>query len=332
MGKFGVCFACLSGLAFMEETNVITILKNTERGLEVQENLLNGCWVNVIDPPLDEIARLSQELEVPQDFLTYPLDMDELSRTEKENNATLIILRVPYLVSETADIPYITVPLGIILTDKYVITVCKTQNRVLQELGNGRSKTALSTAKRNRFVLHLLLLTATRYLLYLREINKIVDSVEDKLQKSLRNREVLELLKYEKSLVYFETALKSNELMMERLDRSRMFNTYPEDEDLLDDVLTENQQAIQMVGIANNILSQMMDAFASIISNNLNAVMKFLASITIVMAIPTMVASFYGMNVKLPLFHEMYDFGVVVGLSVVLCVMVTLLFRRKDWF
>jgi magnesium transporter len=148
----------------------------------------------------------------------------------------------------------------------------------------------------------------------------------------LYNREVLELLKYEKSLVYFETALKSNELMMERLDRSRMINAYPEDEDLLDDVLTENRQAIQMVGIANNILSQMMDAFASIISNNLNSVMKFLASITIVMAIPTMIASFYGMNVKLPRIHEMYDFGVVVVLSTVSCIIVTLIFRHKDSF
>ncbi len=310
---------------------MITIFKNTESGLESLAAYVSGSWISVVDPTPDEISTLQRELKVPQDFLTYPLDMDELSRTEKEDNTTLIILRIPYLQSENADIPYITVPLGIILTDQYVVTVCKTQNRVLQELSNGRVK-ALSTAKRNRFVLYLLLSTASRYLAYLREINKLVDTVEDRLQQSLRNREVLELLKYEKSLVYFETALKSNELMMERLQRSRMFQAYPEDEDLLDDVLTENQQAIQMVGIANNILSQMMDAFASIISNNLNQVMKFLASITIVMAIPTMIASFYGMNVKLPLFHQHFDFGIVLCLSLFISAMTVIVFWRRDWF
>jgi len=148
----------------------------------------------------------------------------------------------------------------------------------------------------------------------------------------LRNKEVLELLRYQKSLVLFETALKSNELLMERLQRSRIFHSYPEDEDLLEDVLTENQQAIQMVGIASNILSQMMDAFASIISNNLNQVMKFLASVTIVMAIPTMIASFYGMNVNLPLVHEFYDFGIVLILSAVICTIVATIFWRKGWF
>lgn len=315
----------------MGVTNVITILKNTEDGLVTLEQFVSGCWISVIDPTPDEIIRLHQELGVPQDFLTYPLDMDELSRTEKEDNATLIVLRIPYLQSETADIPYITVPLGIILTDQYVITVCKTQNRVLQELVNGRAKT-LSTAKRYRFVLRLLHSTASRYLAYLREINKMVDGLEDRLHQSLRNREVLELLRYEKSLVYFETALKSNELMMERLQRSRMFQTYPEDEDLLEDVLTENQQAIQMVGIANNILSQMMDAFASIISNNLNQVMKLLASVTIVMAIPTMLASFYGMNVRLPLINESFDFGVVLCLSLFISVVTATVFWRRDWF
>jgi magnesium transporter len=191
----------------------------------------------------------------------------------------------------------------------------------------------LSTAKRNRFVLQLLLSTANRYLSYLREINKIVDTLEDQLQLSLRNKEVLELLKYQKSLVYFTTALRSNELVMERLQKSQMFRQYPDDEDLLEDVLTENQQAIEMVGIANDILSQMMDAFASIISNNLNSVMKFLASITIVMAIPTMVASFYGMNVDLPLAHNGFlDFWMVLGISICIALVVIVLFWRKDWF
>jgi len=309
---------------------VITILKSTEQGLETLAEFTAGSWINVIDPTPAEITQLSQTLAIPQDFITDSLDVDELARSEKEGNVALIILRIPYIQAKDADIPYITIPLGIILTDQYAITVCRTENYVLKELTNGRR--VISTGKRYRFVLQLLLNTASRYLSYLREINKTVDGLEDSLQQSLRNKEVLELLRYQKSLVLFETALKSNELLMERLQRSRIFHSYPEDEDLLEDVLTENQQAIQMVGIASNILSQMMDAFASIISNNLNQVMKFLASVTIVMAIPTMIASFYGMNVNLPLVHEFYDFGIVLILSAVICTIVATIFWRKGWF
>jgi magnesium transporter len=159
-----------------------------------------------------------------------------------------------------------------------------------------------------------------------------VDKLEDQLQRSTRNREVLELLKYEKSLTYFTTALKSNELVLERMQRSQIFHTYPEDEDLLEDVLTENQQAIEMVNISNNILSSMMDAFASIISNNLNAVMKFLASITILLSIPTIIASFYGMNVLLPFMDNPWAFFLILGGTLLIIIPVVLIFYWRDWF
>jgi len=172
------------------------------------------------------------------------------------------------------------------------MTVCRYDHELLREMAAGKVR-GLSTAKRNRFILQLLLNAANKYLAYLREINKIVDTLEDRLYISLRNRELLGLLRYQKSLVYFTTALKANELMMERLHRSGFFRTYPDDEDLLEDVITENQQAIEMTNIASNILSSMMDAFASIISNNMNIVMKFLAAATIIIALPTLFASFY---------------------------------------
>ena len=167
---------------------------------------------------------------------------------------------------------------------------------------------------------------------YLREINRTVETLEDRLQLSMRNRELLELLKFQKSLTYFTTALKSNELMMERLHRSQLFKTYPDDEELLEDVLTENQQAIEMTNIAGSILSQMMDAFASIISNNLNVVMKFLASFTIILTFPTMVASFYGMNVGLPLQESPTVFWLILAVSLALSVTVATVFWRRDWF
>ncbi len=309
---------------------MITIYKNQETKLVMLEKPMPGCWIKVINPTPSEIEQL-QAIGIPNDYLTYPLDLDERSRTEQENGELLIILRIPHFQGETSDIPYITIPLGIIIAEQYLLTVCKYDNDILQEFVSGRKK-GLITAKRLRFVLHLLLHTASKYLVYLREINKVVDNLEDQLQESTRNREVLELLKYQKSLTYFTTALKSNELMMERLQRSQLFKTYPEDEDLLDDVLTENQQAIEMTSISSNILSSMMDAFASIISNNLNSVMKLLASITIVLSLPTMVASFLGMNVRLPLENNPYAFLVSLGFSFAISLTVGIIFWKHDWF
>jgi len=309
---------------------MITIYNTSECGLETVCELTTGCWVNVVDPTPDEMTRLIH-MGFQQDFLTPPLDVDERPRTEKENGDVLIVLRIPYFQGEESDIPYATLPLGIIVTDRCVVTICKRENRVIQELVAGKVK-GLSTAKRNRLVLHLLLRIAARYLNYLREINHSVDGVEDRLQVSMRNSEVLELLKYQKSLTYFTTALKSNELVLQRLQRSQLFRMYPDDEDLLEDALTETQQAIEMTNISGNILSQMMDAFASIISNNLNVVMKFLASVTIVLALPTMIASFYGMNVGLPLQGQPTAFLIILGASVIVALAVVLVFWRKDWF
>lgn len=310
---------------------MITILKRAEHGLETIQEIVPGCWINVVDPGLDEIARLQANVDAPSDFVTYPLDLDERARTEKDNGATLIILRVPHFQGAAADAPYTTVPLGIILTDKLIVTVCKAENGIMRDLIGGRVKN-LSTTKRNRFVLYLLLGTANAYLSDLREINKAVDGLEDRLQHAQRNEQLMALLKYQKSLVYFTTALKSNELVLQRLQRSRLFETYPEDEDLLEDALTETQQAIEMTNISSSILSQMMDAFASIISNNLNVVMKFLTSITILLSIPTIVTGLYGMNVSLPGQDAGYAFLMVLGVALGVSLIIALIFWRKDWF
>ena len=308
---------------------MINIYKSSEAGLVTLNEPLEGSWINVLDPTPEEYAWL-ENLGIPRDYISYPLDVDERSRVERENGELLIVLRVPLFNGKNADIPYSTIPLGIILTDKYLVTVCKQENSIVQDMIRGRAR-GLSTPKRFRFILRLLLLTATTYLNYLREITKTVDALEDQLQLSTRNKEVYELLKYQKSLTYFTTALKSNELMMERLQRSSLFKTYPEDDDLLEDVITENQQAIEMTNITSNILSSMMDAFASIISNNLNAVMKFLASITIIVSLPTLISSFYGMNVKLPFMNQPWAFLFTVILAVVITVAVGLFFAKKDW-
>ena len=309
---------------------MISFYRNGETGLLRLDEISSGCWINAIDPTPEEISQL-QECGIPHDYLTYPLDLDERARTERENGELLIVLRIPYFQGETSDIPFSTLPLGIILSDNFLVTICKKENEILQEFTSGRMRN-LSTAKRHRFVLRVLLMAANKYLTHLREITKVVDALEDQLQLSTRNKEVLELLKYQKSLTYFTTALKSNELMMERLQRSKLFQTYPEDEDLLEDVLTENQQAIEMTNIATNILSSMFDAFASIISNNLNGVMKFLASITIVLSMPTMVASFFGMNVRLPFAEHPLAFLLTLGISILISLTAVFVFWKRDWF
>jgi magnesium transporter len=311
---------------------MITILKSTDLGLEKIEALADGSWVNLVDPSSEDVAMLSHEYGIPADFLTSALDLDETARIEKEDEALLIVLRLPYSHGPKADIPYSTVPVGIVLTERVIVTICKVASPIIDELVASHPR-GLSTTKRSRFFLVLFLVAAKKYLLYLREINKNVDVLEDRLQLSLRNREVLELLKYQKSLTYFTTALKANELMMGRLQRGRIFRMYDEDEDLLDDALTEIGQALEMTAISSGILSQMMDAFASIISNNLNVVMKFLTSVTILISLPTLIASIYGMNISLPFEHLPwpYDFAVPMGASLLIAGTVLVIFIRRDW-
>lgn len=310
---------------------MITIFRTRDARLEQIKEVESGCWIHVVDPTTDEIEQLAH-IGIPQDYITYPLDVDERSRTEREDDGTtMILLRIPYYQGTKVDVPYTTIPLGIILKDSFIVTICRWQNDIMEEFAANRLR-SFTTAKRYRFVLRILLATAGRYLSYLRDINRTVETLEDQLTASMKNNELMELLKYSKSLVYFATALKSNELLMERLQRWQIFHTYPEDEDLLEDVIIENQQAIEMTNISSNILSSMMDAFASIISNNLNVVMKFLASITIVLSIPTIVTSFFGMNVNLPFSENPLAYAYVILMFVGISVMVIGIFVRRNWF
>lgn len=310
---------------------MLAIYKNVENTLQKYDAPLPNCWINLVDPSADEIQTVVS-LGIPQDLITYSLDQDERPRTQKEDDGTLFILmRIPFFQGVQVDIPYNTIPLGIILTENMIITICRRESEVIQEFSSGRIK-GLSTGKRYRFVLRLLLATANRFLSYLREIDRSVDALEDRIPISSRNKEVLELLKLQKSLVYFTTALKSNELMMERLQRWQIFKQFPEDEDLLEDVITENQQAIDMVGISTNILNQVVETFATIVSNNLNVVMKFLASVTIVMSIPTIVTSFFGMNVHLPFQEHPLAYILIILLFTGISTLVVFLFMKRNWF
>jgi magnesium transporter len=307
---------------------MISIYKNNKNGLAELDTPEKGSWIKVIDPTEDEKALL-RTLGVDDDYLTYSLDPDERARIEKDGYL-LILLKIPEFQSENVGVPYDTTTLGIIITEHHLITVCRRPNAILDRLLN-RSKEGFSPARHYRFVLQILLQTANLYLEYLHQITHQVDILEEKLQKSTENKEVLELLRYQKSLTLFTTALMSNELMMKRLQNLPISKEFPEDGELLEDVLTEMQQAIEMTDIQSNILSGMMDAFASIISNNLNRVMKFLASVTIILSLPTLVASLYGMNVKLPLTNAPYAFPLILVGSILISVIVAIFFWRRDW-
>lgn len=310
---------------------MISIYKSNGANLEKLEEVTSGCWINVVDPNSDEIEQLTG-LGLPMDFITYPLDLDERSRSEREDDGKMLVLiRIPYYQGANVDVPYITIPLGLVLTDQYIITICRKQTELIQEFVTGKVR-GLSTSKRIRFILRVLLNNATKFLSFLREINQKTEDLEDRLVASQQNKEVLELLKYQKSLVYFTTALKANELLLERLQRTKLFHMFPDDEDLLEDVITENQQAIEMVNIAQNILSSLMDAFASIISNNLNVVMKVLAVVTILLSLPTIVTSYFGMNVTLPLQDNPIMWIYILVLSIALVVLTAMIFLRRKWF
>lgn len=288
-----------------------------------------GCWINAVAPTQEEITLLHQTLGVPLDFLTYPLDIDERSRFEKDGEFSLIIFQTSAPLADAYDIPFDTVPVGIIHTKDCLLTVCSSEVPVIKEfIKAGRN---VSTVKKNRLTLQLFLRNAQRFLSDLRHLNRSIDETQTRLQDSTRNRELLELLRLEKNLVYFMTALKSNEVMMERLRREQLFEMFPADQDLLNDVFIENLQAIEMTQIANNITSSMTEAFASIISNNVNSVMKILAIATILTAIPTFITSLYGMNVPLPFQGSPLAFVGVILLSLLLISAILFLLWRRRW-
>ena len=296
------------------------------------QQLEDGCWVSAVAPTAEEISFLTEEMQLEQDFVRSSLDEEESSRIDIEDNQTFVIVDIPYqeeAEKQTDDgVSYYTLPMGIIITGKSIITICQKETALIDEFENGTIKNVQTNLK-TRFLLTILLRVAIRFLLYLKQIDKLSHSVEQHLHKSMKNKELIQLLTLEKSLVYFSTSLKSNVVTLEKILRGRYIKLYEEDQDLLEDVLIEIKQAIEMSNIYSNILSGTMDAFASIISNNLNIVMKVLTSITIVMSVPTMVSSFYGMNVSgLP----MPVFWVPLALSILGMAIVAIILVKKNMF
>lgn len=278
---------------------MVNYYRSIEGKIREIENAEAGCWISLINPTETEISDIEDDMGIDRDYIRAALDEEEPSRIESDDGVTLIVVDYPVAEQQDDDhdntLQYYTTPMSIIITDKNVITVSAKENAVLDELSKGIVK-GIQPNLRTRFVFTILLRIAARYLQYLKQIDKLSNYVEGKMYLSMKNQGLIQLFSLEKSLVYFSTSLKSNETVLEKLMRGRYLKLYEEDQDLLDDVLIEVKQAIEMTNIYSNILNGTMDTFASIISNNLNIIMKRMTTITIILTMPTIVFSFYGMN------------------------------------
>ncbi len=313
------------------------IVKSTAQGLTEMEldTIEKGYWIDVADPSEDDLKEINEATHIQMDFLSAALDEEEKSRIEIEDDQILIIVDIPFFRSNKE---YDTLPLGIIINAEGIVTVCSEASGVTAEF-NPTTARKFSTLKRTRFLLQILYQSATLYLKYIRNIIKRTDELDDHLRMSTENEDLFSLLDLQKSLTYFSTSLRSNSIVLERLLRQlkstqtqHLIKVYEEDEDLLEDVIIEYKQAVEMVEMYSHILGAMMDACASIISNKLNLVMKFLASVTILLAVPTLISGMWGMNVPVPFAENPYGFLIVTLIGVVISLSVAFLLWKQRMF
>lgn len=298
--------------------------------LEETNEIKKGVWINLLNPSDSEIKRVCSEINIEEDFIRYPLDYDEQARIDVEDDAILFVIDVPIIEDIKDDTTYTTMPLGvIIIRDDYFITVSLKRNKVIDAFEKSRVKN-FYTYKKTRFLLQILYLNSACYLDNLKRINKEQEATVFLLQQSMKNRDLIQLLNLQNSLIYITTSLKSNEIVMEKTLRGKVLKMYEEDEDILEDAIIENRQAIEMSKTYSDILTSTMDAYSSIISNNLNGVMKFLTSLTILISVPTLIASIWGMNVELPFEASEHGFAILVGISVAVAMIAFIWLKKKD--
>lgn len=307
----------------MYNTNI-----ETNKTIETNE-FIKGNWINMVSPTEEEIKQVCTNVGIAEDFIRYALDYEEKARidVEEDDNTILFIIDIPIIEKESGNKVYSTMPIGVIFVrDDYFITVSITKNHIIDELEKNKN---VITYKKSRLLLQIFYSNAERFLTLLKRLNKETEVAESVLKNSMKNKELLKLLNLKKGLVYFTTSLKSNEIVMEKTLRGNLIKLYEEDEDILDDAIIENKQAIEMSRIYSDILTGTLDAYASIISNNLNGVMQFLTSITIILAIPTMISSYWGMNVPVPLQENPFGFIIILLFSLMIGIIATLWLKRK---
>lgn len=317
---------------------MLRVYKSEDGGklVKLKKNKVTSLsWYNLISPSEEELLKVSEQLKLDFDMLKNALDLNERSRVEFEDNVLSLIVNLPLLDD---DGKFDTLPCGLFFTKRNFMTICSRDNRILNSFNKNTAK-LFDTRQRGRFLLIILSKCTQFYLKYLAILNQKTEEIEYSLRKTTNNKALFDLMEIQKSLVYFTTALKDNHVVLLKLLRMLRSKTFAnmiafseDDMDALDDVIVDNKQAIEMVDMHRSILEGMMDGFASIINNNLNLVMKFLAAITIILSIPTMLASFWGMNVPVPFSGHSYGFGVVILISIVLTIFATIFFKKKGMF
>ncbi|MEG0073439.1 MAG: magnesium transporter CorA family protein [Clostridia bacterium] len=304
--------------------------------LEETKTYEKGCWVNLVSPTEHEIKEVSEATGAEYNLIKYPLDMAEKAHIDQDEdeNQTLIVVDIPFIEKDKGNNIYTTIPLGmLVVKDDYFITICIANVAFIGTIYKTHKNTGvIHTYKKSRFVFLLLYKIAKEYLKYLELINKDIETFEDLMKKSAKNKNLISLLDFEKSMIYFNTSLKSNQLVLQRLNRGKIIKLYEEDEDILEDTIIENNQAMEMVQIYSEILNGMVEIFGTIASNKLDTVMKFLAAVTIILAVPTMISSFMGMNVEFPFptMGQPFTFYGIILVAVVITFIVTVIFKNKD--
>lgn len=309
---------------------MIEILKKTisDESLQRKDKIEPGSWINMIDPTEDQISNILEKTRLDEDFIRSALDLDEKPRVDIEDKDVLVLIQIPY-VEEGKKL--VTLPLSIIITSKTTITVCAKESIILKEFYTHKDKNFYTT-KKTRFALQILRKANKQYQYHLSRIEAKIENIEQGVKGEFSNNQIIQLLELQKSLVYINTAIISNDKVLEKILNGKVLKLFDEDEDLLEDIIIDNKQSIDMVKIYTNILNNTMNAYSSLISNNVNNVMKFLTSVTVILAIPTIVASIYGMNVALPLQNHPHAFGITMLITLMLSLIWIQIFIKKRLF
>lgn len=302
-----------------------------EAGFVEKSQWLPNSWVNVECPDNDDFNFLTQELKVPESFLSDIADNDERPRTDNEGDWLLTILRIPIQNKTNGIVSFSTVPIGIITNNEIIVSICYQQTDMIPDFIEHTRKKGITVRNKLDLILRLIYSSAVWFLKYLKQINIDITAAEKELEKSIRNEDLLRLMRLQKSLVYFNTSIRGNEVMIGKLKTIFQDANFL-DEELVEDVIIELKQAYNTVNIYSDILTGTMDAFASIISNNVNTIMKRMTSLSIILMLPTLIASFYGMNVDIHLDQIPHAFLLIVFFSIGLSIFALFIFRRIKWF
>lgn len=311
---------------------MINIYKtNIKTGLiDSIEKPVKGCWINLVKPTDKEISDIAKLVNIEEHLLKYPLDIAEKAHIDFEDDAVLIVVDSPATEYKKKKKYYTTLPLGMILVrDDIFITISQVNITSVDQILNNSKPYLVETQKKSRFVFKILYNMAQDYIRYLTYINQDLENFENKMEKTMSNEELMNILNFEKTMIYFNASVKANQVVLEKLNRGKAIKLYEEDEDILEDTLIENRQAIEMIQTYSEILNGITDIFGTIVSNNLNNVMKFLTSITVIISLPTMISSFLGMNVDFPFRTDIIGFICVIVVSILITVLATLWLSKK---